>query len=92
MKPQMGKWCAISGAAGGVGHLAIQYARNVFGLKVLAIDGGSRKKEEFCREMGCDDYVDFVTSGDNFIREVQGKTSGGPEYILILSPHQSAYE
>lgn len=38
MQPKAGKWCVIVGASGGLGHLAIQYAK-YFGLKVLAIDG-----------------------------------------------------
>jgi D-arabinose 1-dehydrogenase-like Zn-dependent alcohol dehydrogenase len=35
-------------AAGGVGHLAIQYAKAAFQLKVIAIDGGS-EKAQFCK-------------------------------------------
>ena len=91
MNPQSGKWCAISGAAGGLGHLAIQYAKKVFGLKVVAIDGGSSKKEAFCRAMGCDEYVDFVQEGDRLSETVISRTGGGADYIIVLSPHQSAY-
>ena len=75
-----------------MGHLAIQYAKKVFGLKVLAIDGGSPEREEFCKEMGCDAYVDFVAAGENVVKEVQDKTNGGPDYVVVLSPHQSAYK
>lgn len=92
MSPVKGKWCAIVGAAGGLGHLAIQYAKNCFELKVLAVDGGDHKKEEFCEAMGSDEYVDFIATGDNLPESVRKKTGGGPDYVLILSPHQSAYE
>lgn len=91
MNPKAGKWCVIVGAAGGLGHLAIQYAK-VFGLQVVAIDGGRTDKEDFCRRMGCDVYVDYLKAGDNLTAQVKAATSGGPDYVLVLSPHQSAYE
>ena len=84
-----GKWCAIVGAAGGLGHLAIQYARSL-GLRVLAIDGGLFEKESFCLRMGAEVYVDF-TNG-KLVERVLEKTQGGPDYVLVLSPHQSCYE
>ena len=89
MNPRPGKWCVIVGAAGGLGHLAIQYAR-AMGLKVLAIDGGLSQKESFCMRMGADVFVDF-TEG-RFIETVREKTQGGADYVLVLSPHQSCYE
>lgn len=92
MKPHKGHWCVISGGAGGVGHLAIQYAKKVFGLKVLAIDGGSSEKEKLCRDMGCDEYVDFIREGDCLSQTVREKTEGGASYVVILSPHQAAYK
>lgn len=90
MNPQPGKWCAIVGAAGGLGHLAMQYAK-AMGLKVLAIDGGSLEKEEFCRKMGADVFVDFTTNG-RLADLVVERTKGGADYVLVLSPHQSCYE
>ncbi len=92
MNPQRGKWCVISGAAGAVGHLAIQYAKKVFGLRVLAIDGGSTQKEDFCKEMGCDEYADFVKEGEHLAKTVVKRTGGGADYVVVLSPHQSAYK
>lgn len=91
MQPQVGKWCAVVGAAGGLGHLAIQYAK-VFGLKVVAIDGGRDEKEAFCKKVGCDAYVDFIKSGGHLVEQVKAATGGGADYVLILGPHQSAYE
>ena len=91
MQPQPGKWCVIAGAAGGLGHLAIQYAKN-FGLQVVAIDGGHIDKERFCRKMGCDVYVDFIEAGQNLSDQVRAVTGGGADYVLVLSPHQDAYE
>jgi propanol-preferring alcohol dehydrogenase len=90
MDPRPGKWCAVVGAAGGLGHLAIQYAR-AMGLKVLAIDGGGSGKEEFCVDkMGADAYVAFTRP--DVVDAVRAETNGGPSYVLVLSPHQSCYE
>ena len=91
MNPVAGKWCSIAGAAGGVGHLAIQYAKVAFGLKVVAIDGGE-DKAEFCKKMGADTFVDYMVAGKNLSEEVKLATNGGPDYTLVLSPVQSAYE
>ncbi|KAG0673850.1 alcohol dehydrogenase, partial [Kluyveromyces marxianus] len=41
-----GDWVAISGAAGGLGSLAVQYAK-AMGFRVLGIDGGEGKEELF---------------------------------------------
>ncbi|KAK4949910.1 hypothetical protein LTR10_011752 [Elasticomyces elasticus] len=89
MNPEAGKWCVIAGAAGALGHLAIQYAKQM-GLKVLGIDGHGLGKENFCMKMGADAFVDFTT--EDFVESVLARTDGGADYILVLSPHQSAYE
>ena len=94
MQPEAGKWCAIVGASGGLGHLAIQYAK-YFGLKVVAIDGEpgeGNTKEAFCQKMGCDVYIDFMKAGDRLSDQVKAVTDGGAHYILVLSPHQSAFK
>jgi propanol-preferring alcohol dehydrogenase len=89
MRPQPGKWCVIAGAAGGLGHLAIQYAKSM-DLKVLAIDGEAPQKRDFCARMGADAYVDFTR--DDLVEAVYQETNGGADYTLVLSPHQSSYE
>jgi propanol-preferring alcohol dehydrogenase len=91
MDPQLGTWCVIAGAAGGLGHLAIQYAK-CFGLRVLAIDGGGVDKERFCMEMGADAYVDFIKEERRLVGKVKFITDGGAHSVLVLSPHQSSYK
>ncbi|KAL3448205.1 alcohol dehydrogenase 1 [Aspergillus insuetus] len=94
MQPQPGKWCVVVGASGGLGHLAIQYAK-YFGLKVLAIDGEvtiHREKEKLCRSLGADGYIDFLQAGSQLSEQVKVTTNGGAHYVLVLSPHQSAYD
>jgi alcohol dehydrogenase, propanol-preferring len=89
MSPVPGRWCVIVGAAGGLGHLAIQYAK-AMNLKVLALDGGLPEKESFCMRMGADVFVDFTRG--RVVETVRDKTQGGADYVLVLSPLQSCYK
>lgn len=50
-----GSLVAIQGI-GGLGHLAIQYAKK-FGYRVVALSRDS-KKEKFARELGAHEYID----------------------------------
>jgi D-arabinose 1-dehydrogenase-like Zn-dependent alcohol dehydrogenase len=45
-----GNFVVIPGAGGGLGHLALQYAR-IMGLRTVAIDTGA-DKEKLCNELG----------------------------------------
>lgn len=74
-----GDWLAISGAAGGLGHLAVQYALAI-GLRVVAIDGGDDKRK-LCEGYGVDHFVDFrdYKSGAELIEAVKAICDGiGP--------------
>ena len=88
LNPLPRKWCVIVGAAGGLGHLAIQYAK-AMDLRVIAVDGGLPEKEFFCMRMGADVYVDFTRGG--IVELIQEKTQGGADYALVLSPSQTCY-
>ncbi|ODV67872.1 alcohol dehydrogenase 1 [Hyphopichia burtonii NRRL Y-1933] len=85
LKP--GDWIAISGAAGGLGSMAIQYAI-AMGYRVLAIDSGADKKI-FCEKLGAEVFVDFASS-KNFIQEVKSLTNGGPHGVLNVSVSEKA--
>jgi propanol-preferring alcohol dehydrogenase len=89
-KLQVGDWVVISGAGGGLGHFAIQYAR-VMGARVLAID--IKSKETFCRDLGAEDFVDFREfSTDEALRErIYGATSGGASVALVCSSSSKVY-
>ncbi|CAE6526402.1 unnamed protein product [Rhizoctonia solani] len=58
----------IPGAGGGLGHLAIQYAINGFGLRVIAIDTGDNKKE-LCLKLGAETFIDFKAGTISIIFE-----------------------
>lgn len=53
-----GQWVIISGAGGGLGHLAVQLASKGMGLRVIGLDDGS--KEELIMESGAEHFVDIT--------------------------------
>ncbi|HEX6524443.1 MAG TPA: zinc-binding dehydrogenase [Streptosporangiaceae bacterium] len=59
--PQPGETVLVEAAAGGVGSLIIQLARNA-GARVIAAAGGSRKLA-LAKEIGADRAVDYTESG-----------------------------
>ncbi|ODV67934.1 GroES-like protein [Hyphopichia burtonii NRRL Y-1933] len=82
-----GQWVCISGAAGGLGSLAVQYAK-AMGLRVVGIDGGEGK-EDFARQMGCEAFVDFTQSKD-IVADVKKATDGGPHGVINVSVSERA--
>jgi propanol-preferring alcohol dehydrogenase len=81
-----GEWIAISGA-GGLGHLAIQYAK-VMGLNVCAIDIDDGKLAH-AKRLGADVVVNAKT-GDP-AATVQKETGGGAHGVLITAPSLGAF-
>jgi propanol-preferring alcohol dehydrogenase len=81
-----GEWVAISGAGGGLGTLAVQYAK-AMGYRVLGIDAGD--KAELVKSLGAEEFVDFKTS-KNVIEEIQEKTNGGPKGVINVSVSDAA--
>jgi len=57
--PLNGKTVLVNGAAGGVGHLAVQLGKWK-GAHVIAVASG--KHESFLRELGADEFIDYTKS------------------------------
>lgn len=53
-----GQWIVLPGAGGGLGHLAVQYAK-AMGMRPIAVDGGDEKKE-LCLKLGAEEFIDFT--------------------------------
>lgn len=85
-KLKAGDWVAISGAGGGLGTLAIQYAK-AMGYRVLGIDAG--EKAELAKSLGAEEFVDFKTSKD-VVEEIKAKTKGGPHGVINVSVSDAA--
>ena len=82
-----GEWVAISGA-GGLGHLAIQYAK-AMGLQVCAVDIDDGKLAHATR-LGADVVVNAKT-GDP-AAAVKKATDGGAHGVLITAPSLPAFK
>ncbi|KAH0829687.1 hypothetical protein AYO21_10594 [Fonsecaea monophora] len=88
LKP--GDWVALSGAGGGLGHLAIQYAKSM-GFQVIGIDHGSKK--EFCLGIGANVFLDFTQYNDaQLFEEVKRVTNGGCHAVLVLNGSTKSYD
>ncbi|KDQ59946.1 hypothetical protein JAAARDRAFT_56868 [Jaapia argillacea MUCL 33604] len=86
----MGNWVVISGAGGGLGHLAVQYAVAV-GLRVIAIDTGDERKE-LALKLGAEKFIDFKEVVD-LVTEVKVTTGGlGPHAAIITAASGPAYD
>jgi propanol-preferring alcohol dehydrogenase len=82
-----GEWIVISGA-GGLGHLAIQYAK-VMGLQVCAVDIDEGKLAH-ATKLGADLVVN-ASVGDP-IDTVRKGTDGGAHGVLITAPSLGAFK
>ncbi len=82
-----GDWLVVSGA-GGLGHLAIQYAKTM-GLHVCAVDIDDGKLAH-ATLMGADAVVN--AKSDDAVEAVKKATSGGAHGVLITAPSLAAFK
>ncbi|HCM62004.1 MAG TPA: alcohol dehydrogenase AdhP [Morganella sp. (in: Bacteria)] len=81
-----GQWLAIYGL-GGLGNLALQYAKNVFNAKVVAIDVND-KQLELAKKMGADLVLNPKT--DN-VDDIIQKDLGGVHAAVVTAVAKSAF-
>ena len=82
--PLEGKTILVNGAAGGVGHLAVQIAKWK-GASVIAVASG--EQEAFLRGLGADVFVDYTkTPAEDVVRDVDLviDSIGGPASSRFL--------
>uniref|UniRef100_A0A0B7KRE3 Enoyl reductase (ER) domain-containing protein n=1 Tax=Bionectria ochroleuca TaxID=29856 RepID=A0A0B7KRE3_BIOOC len=84
-----GQWVAISGAGGGVGGLAIQYAK-ALGFQVIAIDIGSSKRR-LCTASGADHFIDAAETQDVKALVYELTRHRGPSVVLACATSGRAY-
>ena len=87
--PLNGKTVLVNGAAGGVGHFAVQLAK-LKGAHIIAVASG--KHESFLRELGADEFIDYKkTPPEDVARDIDlvVDTLGGPttgRFLRTLKP------
>lgn len=81
-----GKWIAIYGL-GGLGNLALQYAKNVFNAKVIAVDINDDQLA-FASEMGADMVIN--SRNEDAAKVIQERT-GGAHAAVVTAVAKSAF-
>lgn len=78
-----GQWVVLTGAGGGLGSMAIQYAKSM-GFKVIAIDSGDEKAQQ-CKRLGADVFVDFMKEDvvNSVMKTADGKGAHG---CVLIAP------
>jgi propanol-preferring alcohol dehydrogenase len=82
-----GQWLAVSGC-GGLGHLAIQYAK-AMGLLVCAVDIDDAKLA-LAKSLGAD--LTFNAKTPDFAASLKKETGGGAHGVLITAPSLGAFK
>jgi propanol-preferring alcohol dehydrogenase len=82
-----GEWITIIGAGGGLGSLAVQYAK-ALGYKVIGVD--SSKKREYAKEKGVNEFVAF-DEVSSVAETILNLTKGGSHAVLNVSNSVPAY-
>jgi len=86
-----GEFVAIVGAGGGLGSMALQYAK-AMGIHTIAIDGGDEKRK-VCTDLGASAFVDFSKSKD-VVADVKKATSDGygPHAVVVLAVSEGPFQ
>ena len=78
----------LVGAGGGLGHLAVQYAK-VMGMRIIAVDGGA-EKEKLCLSLGAEHFIDY-TSVQDIPAEVLRITTYGAHGVAVFAASPKSY-
>ncbi|KAL2799117.1 GroES-like protein [Aspergillus keveii] len=81
-----GNWLVVVGAGGGLGHLAVQYAR-AFGAQVIGVDAPD--KRDFVLGLGAIEFVDFVNTDP--IQRVHEITGLGTDVAVVTAGSAKAF-
>ncbi|KAM0457642.1 hypothetical protein ACHAPV_006536 [Trichoderma viride] len=86
-----GQTIAIVGAGGGLGSIAIQYAK-AMGIHAIAIDAGDEKRD-LCLKLGATTFIDFTKSKD-IVADVKAATPDGegPYGALLVAVQEKPFQ
>lgn len=69
--------------------MGVMYAK-AMGMKVIAVDGGS-DKEEMCKSIGADHFVDFMKVKDVAAEVVKLADGEGAHGLIVTASNSKAY-
>ncbi|KAI0127870.1 dehydrogenase-like protein [Xylariales sp. AK1849] len=87
-----GQFVTIVGAGGGLGSMALQYAK-AMGIHVIAVDGGAEKGKMCIDQLGATAYVDYTTSKD-VVKDVRKASQDGlgPHAVIVLAVSEGPFQ
>ncbi|GAB1210387.1 hypothetical protein APSETT445_009179 [Aspergillus pseudonomiae] len=94
-KAQSGDFVVISGAGGGLGHLATQIGSRGLGFRIIGVDHGS--KADLVKENGAEAFVDITQfpkddNGAAIAEHVKSLTNGhGAHAVIVCTASNIAY-
>jgi propanol-preferring alcohol dehydrogenase len=86
-----GSWVVVSGAGGGLGHIAVQLSARGFAHRVIGIDAPSKK--DLVLESGAEHFIDAFAHDDKSIAEEVVKLTGGlgAHAVIVCTASNRAY-
>lgn len=86
-----GDWVVISGAGGGLGHIACQLASRGMAMRVIGIDAPSKKG--IVLDCGAEHFIDVTAHNDKSIAEEVLKLTGGlgASAVIVCTASNKAY-
>ncbi len=83
-------WVVISGAGGGLGHLAVQIAARGMNYRVVGIDAG--EKEDLVKKCGAEHFFDVTKfKDDELASKIKEITNGGAKAVIVCTAVNKAY-
>lgn len=86
-----GQWVVISGAGGGLGHIAVQLAARGMAMRVIGIDAPAKK--QLVMDCGAEHFVDLTAHDDQSIAEEVIRLTGGlgANGVIVCTASNKAY-
>lgn len=89
-----GEWVVVSGAGGGLGHLACQIASRALGYRVVGLDSGG--KRDIAMDSGAEHFVDFGAFASDaelaaHVKSLTGEEGLGAHAVVVCTAANRAY-
>jgi alcohol dehydrogenase, propanol-preferring len=95
-RAQAGEWLVVSGAGGGLGHLACQIGSRGMGFRIIGIDAG--EKEQLVKDCGAEVFIDVTKfekgkeGTEQIAKQIKELTGGlGAAAVVVCTSSNAAY-